>query len=42
MNHHYEVDWMFGWMGADSYCVLGNSRQVEVSQIFLNNSNLKI
>ena len=26
MNHHYEVDWLFGWMGADNYRVLGNSR----------------
>lgn len=26
MNHHYEVDWLFGWMGSDNFKVLGNSR----------------
>ncbi len=26
MNHHYEVDWLFGWMVADRFNVLGNAR----------------
>lgn len=26
MNHHYEIDWLYGWMIADRYSVLGNAR----------------
>ena len=26
MNHHFELDWMFGWMVADRFGVLGNAR----------------
>ena len=26
MNHHYEIDWLFGWMVADRMGVLGNAR----------------
>ena len=23
MNHHYEVDWLFAWMCADAFGILG-------------------
>ena len=26
MNHHYEMDWLFGWMIADRFRILGNAR----------------
>jgi len=26
LNHHYELDWLFSWMCADAYGVLGNGR----------------
>ncbi len=26
MNHHYELDWLYGWMVADRFGVLGNGR----------------
>ena len=26
MNHHYEIDWLYGWMIADRHGVLGNAR----------------
>jgi len=26
MNHHIELDWLFGWMVADRCSVLGNGR----------------
>lgn len=26
MNHHYELDWLFGWMVADRASILGNGR----------------
>ncbi len=26
MNHHFELDWCFGWMVADRFRVLGNAR----------------
>ena len=26
MNHHYELDWLFGWMVADRQGILGNCR----------------
>ena len=26
MNHHFELDWLFGWMVADRFRVLGNAR----------------
>lgn len=26
MNHHYELDWLYGWMVADRFRVLGNCR----------------
>ena len=26
MNHHFELDWMCGWMVADRFGVLGNAR----------------
>ena len=26
MNHHFELDWLFGWMVADRFSVLGNAR----------------
>lgn len=26
MNHHYELDWLFGWMVADRSATLGNAR----------------
>lgn len=26
MNHHYEIDWLSGWMVADHFGVLGNAR----------------
>lgn len=32
MNHHFELDWLFGWMAADRNGVLGNAR-VFVKQI---------
>jgi len=25
-NHHYELDWLFGWMVADRHACLGNAR----------------
>jgi len=25
-NHHFELDWLFGWMVADRAQVLGNAR----------------
>ena len=25
LNHHYELDWLFSWMCADAYGVLGNN-----------------
>jgi len=28
MNHHYEVDWLAGWMSADRVSVLGNCRVI--------------
>ena len=28
MNHHYEVDWLAGWMCADRASVLGNCRVI--------------
>jgi hypothetical protein len=30
MNHHYEVDWLFGYMGAEHFKVLGNARYLGV------------
>ena len=29
LNHHYELDWLFSWMCADAYGVLGiiNTRE---------------
>ena len=26
MNHHYELDWLYTWMAADRWSILGNSR----------------
>ena len=26
MNHHYELDWLYGWMVGDSARLLGNAR----------------
>ena len=26
MNHHYELDWLYTWMAADRWKILGNSR----------------
>mgnify|MGYP003904378339 CR=1 FL=1 len=26
MNHHYEIDWLLGWMAADRLRCLGNAR----------------
>jgi lysophosphatidic acid acyltransferase/lysophosphatidylinositol acyltransferase len=26
-NHHYELDWLFGWMVADRAACLGNARE---------------
>ena len=26
MNHHYELDWLYGWMVADRSGLLGNCR----------------
>ena len=26
MNHHYELDWLYTWMAADRWRILGNSR----------------
>ena len=26
MNHHYELDWLYGWMVADRANILGNGR----------------
>ena len=26
MNHHYEMDWLYGWMVADRAGLLGNAR----------------
>ena len=26
MNHHYELDWLYGWMVADRSSILGNGR----------------
>ena len=28
MNHHYEVDWLAGWMSADRVSTLGNCRVI--------------
>ena len=28
MNHHYELDWLYGWMVGDRSGVLGNCRLV--------------
>ena len=25
LNHHYELDWLFSWMCADAFGVLGSS-----------------
>lgn len=28
MNHHYDIDWLFAWMCADAFGILGNGRVI--------------
>ena len=41
MNHHYELDWCFGWMVADRFKVLG-THSVENTEIYSHTFLTKI